>query len=132
MVNQEDFIKLVHAVALTNPGALRTLGELTIAAPHIDPDHQDGKAAPVVMLNHFNLRGGNVWMLYRNICSENAHRMLVLLRTTQLGYITQQELHSFSKTPYLLPLTQEEWRTWNSVVCLHVPNFKPLHFEAGI
>lgn len=132
MTTHEEFIELVKVVSQGNPGALTAMGELYINAEKIDPDHKDGKYAPVLMLGRFKLRGGKIWQLYKNVCGESPHRMMVLLRATQLGYITQAELQKLADTPHVFPLTIDEWRTWNSVVCLHVPNFKPLHFVLGI
>ncbi len=76
-----------------NPGGLRVCCELFKAGPLVDPD-AGGMAGlgPLLDLDFLGIYGSEIWMLYKDVCSEDITKMLGLLRGRQLGLVTPEQI----------------------------------------
>jgi hypothetical protein len=76
-----------------NPGAVSALTEVTKVAAAVDPQSALGPFGPLLSLDNCRIYGPLVWLLYKDICGQDAVKMIALLRAVQLGYATRDELN---------------------------------------
>lgn len=77
-----------------NPGALRVLNE--IVKREDDPDSLAGTLGTLgtlLSLDSYGIYGARIWMLYKDVCSEDLVRMLGLLQATRLGAVSEAVLN---------------------------------------
>lgn len=85
----EAIMKLVEG----NPGAITVCIRLIKEVGDIDPDSLFGGLGPILALDTEKIYGCRIWMLYKDVCKENLIKMIAVLRSVQLGFITPNILH---------------------------------------
>jgi hypothetical protein len=75
-----------------NPGAIRAMCALAKCASTADPGNFLGPFGPVFLLDSAGIYGSAIWILYKDVCGENAVRTLAVLRSGQLGIIPAERL----------------------------------------
>lgn len=76
-----------------NPGALSALVDIVNTTPHVDPDNLFGGIGVIMSLDTLRIYGPRIWMLYKDVCKQNANRAIGLLRANQLGLLHDIDLH---------------------------------------
>jgi hypothetical protein len=94
-----SFAEVVKALSRTddggyNPGAVSVLTQIVAYASQIDPDDCFGPLGPMMGLDNLDCYGSRIWMLYKDVCGQNTHAMLGVLRAVQLGFTTDWEVNA--------------------------------------
>lgn len=76
-----------------NPGALTVMAELYQRVPEIDPMSALGGLGAIMDLDTLGIYGPRIWMLYKDVCSEDIEKTNWMLRAVQLGVISEYELN---------------------------------------
>jgi hypothetical protein len=76
-----------------NPGALTVLAKLLKEADAIDPDNFLGGLGKILDLDTNKIYGSRIWMLYKDVAGGDLRTMLVILRSRQLGFISEHTLN---------------------------------------
>lgn len=83
----------VAAVAEGNPGAISAMASCMKAVSLVDPQHILGPAGIILQLDSFEIYGPRVWMLFKDVCGQDAKNMIAALRSVQLGLRTREQLN---------------------------------------
>lgn len=90
---EDTFATAIMKVGKGNPGATVVLMGCAEKAATVDPDNLMGAFAPILQLDSYGIYGSHIWILYKDICSENISKFIAILRAVQLGIISEFELH---------------------------------------
>lgn len=77
-----------------NPGAITAMLALMKAAPEIDPDSAFGPMSPLFSLDNLDCYGSRIWMLYKDVCGQDVHKVLGLMRANQLGFVSEKTINA--------------------------------------
>lgn len=81
----DDRITVVSKLSQGNPGAMRVLMEFMETAPLMDPD------APypfnMLIFDMVPILGPNIWLLYKDVCSQRIECVHTVTRSLQLGLV---------------------------------------------
>ena len=75
-----------------NPGALRVCMEVMQEGEKIDPDSALGGLGTLLTLDTCKIYEHRIWMLYKDVCSEDLVKMFAVMRSWQLGFLSQDKL----------------------------------------
>jgi hypothetical protein len=87
-------LDIVMALSEGNPGAVRVLMELYDAEKTMDPDSAWGGFGPGFGLDNLDIYGSKIWILYKDVCSQNIEATLAVLRAHQLGILSEGRIKS--------------------------------------
>lgn len=73
-----------------NPGAITVCAQILTKGAEIDPDDAMGGIGKILSLDTLGLYGSKIWMLFKDVCGQNIHRTLAVLRGWQLGFISSE------------------------------------------
>lgn len=74
------------------PGALKVLSDSLERNGEIDPDNAFGPWGLIHNLDHLEVYGERIWILYKDVCGESLPRTTALARACQLGIISREQL----------------------------------------
>lgn len=77
-----------------NPGAMSVCVELFKNGDKIDPDAALGGLSCLLSLDTHSIYGSHIWMLYKDVCGENITKTIAVLRSVQLGFLSEEKLHA--------------------------------------
>jgi len=75
-----------------NPGALRVCMRIFTQNATIDPDNFMAGLGPLLVLDTLGIYGESIWALYKYICGEDITKLLAVLRSWQLGFVSDAEI----------------------------------------
>lgn len=75
-----------------NPGALTVLVKMIKDGQDIDRDDAFGGLGPIVLMDSWGIYGEKIWMLYKDVCGEDLAKTIGIIRSCQLGMISQSQL----------------------------------------
>ncbi len=75
-----------------NPGAITALMGLITADHSIDPQSMLGILGPILSLDSYGIYGSSIYILWNDQCDRNTHKLIVLLRATQMGIFSDEVL----------------------------------------
>lgn len=81
------FVKLSNG----NPGALSVLVDWNRRGSDIDPDAMT-PILSMLSLDTLEIYGSNIWILFKDRCSEDMVRFVGLLRAWQLGFVSTDQI----------------------------------------
>lgn len=81
-----------------NPGAVAALIKLMEAAPRIDPDSAWGPLGPLFSLDGMGIYGSHIWMLWKDVCGQDAVKAETLFRARQLGILRESLVQEAART----------------------------------
>lgn len=84
--------EIVVALAEGNPGAIQAMMELIHGAPTIDPDSAFGALSPLFDLDNLDCYGSNIWQFFKDVCGQDVHKMIGVMRANQLGYVSDKTI----------------------------------------
>jgi len=82
----------LFAMSDGNPGAISVLMESIGRNQQIDPDSGLGELGLVLNLDHLEVYGPRIWMLYKDLCGEDLPRTTAVVRAVQLGILPRETL----------------------------------------
>jgi hypothetical protein len=77
-----------------NPGAITALAQLYKSSAEIDPDSALGGLGVLLDFDTLNITGSRIWMLWKDVCDQDAVKANVVLRSWQLGFLPEADLHA--------------------------------------
>jgi hypothetical protein len=75
-----------------NPGACVAIAKMVGMSPNVDPDSGFAEFTPLLTLDSHGIYGSRIWMLFKDVCKENATHALACLRALQLGLLNDSDL----------------------------------------
>jgi hypothetical protein len=76
-----------------NPGAITVLTRLLKESEDIDPQDMLGGLGKILYLDTLQIYGSRIWVLYKDVCGENLSKMVAVLRSVQLGDLSEKTIH---------------------------------------
>jgi hypothetical protein len=70
-----------------NPGAASAIAECMKVFEKTDPDSYLGSLTVAFNLDSFGIYGSRIWILYKDLCGQDAVKMITVLRAIQIGII---------------------------------------------
>jgi hypothetical protein len=103
-----------------NPGACKALMEMIKLSPTADPDFgRFAEFGPLLALDSQGIYGSRIWMLFKDVCKEQAVYALACLRAVQLGIMGSSVLdHAIDNRGEGLDVFATR-----RAVCERLPNF---------
>ena len=75
-----------------NPGGCNVLLAILKHGAEIDPQIMMGPVGTILLLDTFGIRGSKIWVLFKDICGQHLGRTIGVIRATQLGILSQDQL----------------------------------------
>lgn len=108
-----------------NPGALTALMEIQTKSLIIDPQGSMGGIGSILLLDTWNIYGSSIYILYSDKCGKDIRKLLMLLRATQLGYLSSTKLQEMATDQMReVDLTEDEWINLDTKVCERLVDFQ--------
>ena len=85
----DSMVKLAEG----NPGAITVLMGLMSKGPKIDPQDIMGGLGQILALDSHAIYGSRIWMFYKDVCGSDFTKMIALMRSVQLGIISEDKLN---------------------------------------
>jgi len=95
---KDNVMEAIMKIAEGNPGALRVCMELYQHTGNIDPDSAFGGLGSLLALDSLGIYGSKIWMLYKDVCNEDLVSMVMVLRSEQLGFISENQVTNAIET----------------------------------
>jgi len=76
-----------------NPGAAKVCIRLLKESGDIDTDSFLGGLGTLLSLDTEHVYGPAIWMLYKDVCKESLWKTVAVLRSCQLGFLSNATLH---------------------------------------
>ena len=89
-----SMMDMIMVMCEGNPGAMTVLMKMLEEPTGI---------LEVLCLDHYEIRGAKIWMLYKDCCGENMDRFYKTLRAIRMGAYSQDEVHQNLGLPYAFP-----------------------------
>ncbi len=124
-ISQDNMMSIVLKMSQGNSGAANVMVQLFIKNADIDPDSVFGEYSTVLMLDSMGIYGSEIWILFKDICDQNIHKMILLLRAVQLGYVTWDEVYDALDSSQFIGINHT-WEDLNHKVCTRLEGFKSL------
>ena len=90
----DDTLTMTMKMAEGHPGAISALCEISETAEAIGPGLWASRFGIYLNLDMYGIYGCKIWMLYKDVCSQNPARVLLALRAVQLGIIPIGEVYA--------------------------------------
>ena len=124
-INLNDtFIVSIMKMSDGNPGAVTAITALSTVNPSVDPESAMGPYAPLLSLDTHRIYGSAIWILYKDICKQNARTMLMLLRAVQLGLFSESALQRLSQDDRSETISAEKMTELDMQVCARLNQFQ--------
>jgi hypothetical protein len=124
-INLSDtFMTAIVKMSDGNPGAVTALMALSTVKPTVDPEFAMGPYAPLLSLDTHQIYGSAIWILYKDVCKQDARTMLMLLRAVQLGLFSEGDLQRLSQAEYKLGISDEKMTELDMQVCARLEQFQ--------
>jgi len=93
----DSVMSIVTKMSDGNPGAMNVI--MTLLQPEtteIDPDNTMGGIGVILSLDSIGIYGTDIYVLYNDICDNNLIKFIAIIRSWQLGFITDVLLRDIS------------------------------------
>ena len=108
-----------------NPGAGFALMDIIKDHNSIDPQACMGAVGAILLLDTFEIYGTDIYVIYNHKCNSDVRKMLMLMRSVQLGFLGQDKLQSMAADQQgQVNLTDDEWSELDKKVCDQLEDFK--------
>lgn len=114
-------VDAIVSVVEGNPGATIALTEVMSVYKEVDPDSAFGEITPLLNCDSFEIYGSKIHILYKDICELNPDRFIMVMRATQLGFLSVNDLQAATKYP---PEAKLDLDDLASKVTKQLPRFK--------
>jgi hypothetical protein len=86
-------LEVITKMSGGNPGALSVCMDILDHGEQIDPDGALGGFGALLSLDTHEIYDHRIWMFYKDVCGEHLPKMLAVLRSCQLGFVTNGDLN---------------------------------------
>jgi len=118
----DNEIDMISKLSDNNPGAMNALMTIIEKGNGIDPQSAFGVLAPLLNLDTLEIYGTDI--LFNDKCKKNVRRMLLLLRSVQLGILSSSKIRELAKDQMRkINLTDKEWQDLDNKVCAELTEF---------
>lgn len=93
---EDDFETIMLKMSDGNPGAITVMMDIVDKGSSIDPEC-GFPLLHILALDGMDIRGSDIWILYKDVCHENLTLMLALLRAKQLGIVSETHVKAAIK-----------------------------------
>ena len=108
-----------------NPGAGCALMDIIKDHNSIDPQACMGSVGAILSLDTFEIYGTDIYVIYKDKCNSDVRKMLMLMRSVQLGFLGRDKLKSMAADQQgQVNLTDNEWSELDKKVCDRLDDFK--------
>lgn len=73
-------------------GTARVLADVVKHADAIDPNNMPQGLGFMMMCDTYGIYGSDIWLLYKDACQEDLGKMMLAVRATQMGFISESQL----------------------------------------
>lgn len=123
---EHSLFDMLAVMAENNPGAITAMASMVKIQQQTDPQSALKEFGIPMVLDTYGIYGSNIWQLYKDVCSEDAHKMLMLLRATQMGIFSSTKLVQLSTEVEARALFSVDWKWLNEEMYKALPTFKSL------
>lgn len=115
---------VIMKMAQGNPGALSCCVELMKHNAQIDPENAFSSYGAMLLLDQENIRGVNLYILWNDICKRDTRDLVMLVRATQLGFLSREKLTELSQD---VPGQRNtfDYSAVDAKVCERLEHFQP-------
>ncbi len=114
----DNMMTIVQKMSEGNPGAVSVLMSILARGSSIDPDGALGGMGAVLSLDTHGIYRDRIWMLFKNVAGEDLEATLGVLRSVQLGILSDAEMQAAIDGAGSLDLTSVRTR-----LSERLPNF---------
>ncbi|MDD4588908.1 MAG: hypothetical protein PHG06_00565 [Parabacteroides sp.] len=90
---EDNAMSAIMKLADGNPGAATVCIRLLKEAGDIDTNSFVGGLGTLLSLDTENVYGSEIWMLYKDVCKESLWKTVAVLRSCQIGFLSNAALH---------------------------------------
>lgn len=121
-------VDMLMKMAEGNPGAISAMTTILEKHDTIDPQAALGGIGAIMSLDDYEIYGTNIYILYSDKCGRDIRKMLMIMRATQLGFLSPNKLKEMANDQRRqVDLTVEEWKELDNKVCERLSEFaKPI------
>lgn len=121
----DSTMDMVLKMAEGNPGAITAIMDLMSNNAEIDPQDFLGGLGPILSLDTHGIYGSSIYVLWNDKCDRDVRKMLVLLRSVQLGFLPESKLQELAADQCRqVNLTDEEINNLDKKVCDQLKDFQ--------
>ncbi len=95
-----SFMQMIMVMGEGNPGAITVLANMMNDDPIMGPIR-------ILHLDHYEIRGSKLWMLFKDCCGQNLEKMYRTLDFLRGGAYTQEEIDANFQMPRALPFLSD-------------------------
>ena len=121
---EDNALTAIMKLSGGNPGAMNVAMSLFRDGGDIDPDDVFGGLGQLLSLDSHGIYESEIWMLFKDVCDEDLTKVVLLLRSCQLGLLSERDLKRAISggdrgygNPELLPKTFPEYLTEVRKIC---------------
>lgn len=108
-----------------NPGAAVAITEIMTQHSSIDPQSALGGLGVLLSFDDMGIYGTDIYVLYSDKCGRDVRKLLMLMRSHQLGFISSSKIIEMAKDQMRkIDLTEEEYADLDKKVCKQLEEFK--------
>jgi len=121
---EKNLQDMVSKMSDGNPGAINVMMGTILLTMRIDPDSVFGPITALISLDSYHIYGSSIYVLANDQCDGNIHKLLILLRATQMGLFDDIRLQTLAADQSRSDkITDEEWNSMISGLQKDLPNF---------
>lgn len=95
-----SFMEMIMVMGEGNPGAITVLANMMKDDPIMGP-------LRILHLDHYEIRGSKLWMLYKDCCGQDLEKMYRTLDFLRGGAYSQEEIDTNFQMPRALPFLSD-------------------------
>ena len=120
----DTILDVVTKMSDGNPGAINTMMLILKEAKNIDPQAFMDGLSVLLSLDDMGIYGTEIYILSNDQCNRDIRKLLMLLRATQLGFISRERIKKIasSQTRENL-LSEKEMDLLDNKVCSELDQF---------
>lgn len=122
---KDSLVDIIANMSDGIPGSIMVMMNLCKHVKEIDPQNIMAEFGILVSLDHFGIYGSGIGILWKDKCNQDTRKMIILLRSVQLGFLDVKKLREMSKDQSRkINLTPEEFEDLDKKVCKQLKEFK--------
>jgi hypothetical protein len=122
---QDTTLTAISKMSEGNPGAMSALVDILQNGDEIDPQNIMGGMGVILSLDTHKIYGTDIYIIYNDKCDRDLRKMLMLLRSVQLGFLPESKLQEMAADQeYKVNLTDEEIDDLDNKVCEQLEGFQ--------
>lgn len=119
----DNLMDIALGMAEGNPGAISVIMNLIKQNEAVDPDSAFGPYSSLLSLDSMGIYGSHIWVLFKDVCSQDTVWLIGLLRARQLGFISEKELIEAANYEGYRARVEIDVPGLVQKVCERLPNF---------